>query len=301
MADQSEAASSVAETRLVIHADDVGMNHGANQGFIELFRFGTVTAGSVMVPCPWFSEIAEVAAADPDLDCGVHLTLNSEMDHYRWAPITRAGKASGLIDDHGYMWSDVATLRRNAHPDAVEAEWRAQIDRALAAGIDVTHLDAHMGSALAPEWCDRYVAVGLDYGVPVLITAALADYGPCSLLTGAGDEPYLKASAAAAAAGMPVFDRMLETDFSRPRNVTVDYRAMLSEVAGLDGALVYCTFHPNVPGGAEIEAIEPHEHHVRTDEYALFSTTEWKHWLQSQPFKLTGMRELRDTWRASTS
>ena len=142
-------------TRLVIHADDVGMNHGANRAFVELSRFGTVTAGSVMAPCPWFSEIAEAAAADDRLDCGVHLTLNSEMTHYRWGPVTRAGAASGLLDGDGYLWPDVAAVRRHAHPEAVEAEWRAQIDRAQAAGIDITHLDTHMGSALAPEWCDR--------------------------------------------------------------------------------------------------------------------------------------------------
>ena len=210
-------------TRLVVHADDVGMNHGANRAFVELSHFGTITAGSVMVPCPWFSEIAEEAATDDRLDCGVHLTLNSEMTHYRWGPLTRPGPASGLLDDHGYLWPDVASVRRNAHPDAVEAEWRAQIDRALAAGIDVTHLDAHMGSALAPEWCDRYVAVGIDYGVPVLITASLAHYGPNKHLADPGDDALRDAVAAARAAGMPVFDQVLETDFSRPRGRPADY------------------------------------------------------------------------------
>ncbi len=277
-----------------MHADDVGMNHGANRAFVELSRFGTVTAGSVMVPCPWFSEIAEAAAADDRLDCGVHLTLNSEQDHYRWGPITRPGPASGLLDDHGYLWPDVASVRRCAHPEAVEAEWRAQIDRALAVGIDVTHLDAHMGSALAPEWCDRYVAVGIDYRVPVLITASLDAYGPNKHLAGADDGALRDAVAAARAAGMPVFDKVLETDFYRPRGQPADYREMLGS---LDPGLVYCAFHPNAPGG-EIEVIEPDQFHVRTDEYQLFGSVEWREWLQSRPYALTGMRELRDAWRA---
>lgn len=281
-------------TRLVIHADDVGMNHGANRAFVELSRLGTVTAGSVMVPCPWFSEIAEQAAADPSLDCGVHLTLNSEMTHYRWGPITRPGPASGLIDDYGYLWPTVAAVRRRAHPEAVEAEWRAQIDRALAAGIDVTHLDAHMGSALAPEWCERYVDVGIDYGVPVLITRTLGDYGPCNHLAGVAQDPFDDAVAAARSAGMPVFDRVLETDFSRPRGRPADYRAVLGD---LDAGLTYCAFHPNAPGGAEIEVIEPDQFHVRTDEYELFRTDGWKDWLESRPYDLTTMRELRDGWR----
>jgi len=283
-----------AATRLVIHADDVGMNHGANRAFVELSRLGTVAAGSVMVPCPWFSEIAEAAAADPGLDCGVHLTLNSEMTHYRWGPITRPGPSSGLADDHGYLWPDVATLRRHAHPEAVEAEWRAQIDRALASGIDVTHLDAHMGSALAPEWCGRYVAVGIDYGVPVLITGALGDYGPCNHLAGAAEGPFDDAVAAARSAGMPVFDRVLETDFSRPRGRPADYRALLGDPGS---GLTYCAFHPNAPGGAEIEVIEPDQFHVRTDEYELFRTAGWRDWLESRPYELTTMRALRDGWR----
>ena len=282
-------------TRLVVHADDVGMNHGANRAFVELSHFGTITAGSVMVPCPWFSEIAEAVAADDRLDCGVHLTLNSEMTHYRWGPVTRPGPASGLLDDSGYLWPDVASLRRDAHPDAVEAEWRAQIDRALAAGIDVTHLDAHMGSALAPEWCDRYVALGIEMRIPVLITAALSGYGPGDHLAGAADGPYQQAAAEAASAGMPVFDEVLETDFSRPPEHRADYRAVLGD---LTTDLVYCAFHPNAPGGAEIEAIEPHKFHVRTDEYELFSTPEWREWLHSRPYALTTMRELRDAWRS---
>ena len=282
-----------AATRLVVHADDVGMNHGANRAFVELSHFGTVTAGSVMVPCPWFSEIAEATAADDRLDCGVHLTLNSEMTHYRWGPVTRASPASGLLDGDGYLWPDVASVRRHAHPEAVETEWRAQIDRSLAAGIDVTHLDTHMGSALAPEWCDRYVALGIEYRIPVLLTGEFAAYGPNNHLAGADHGPYRETVAEARSAGMPVFDEVLETDFSRPRDRAADYHVMLGS---LDSDLVYCAFHPNAPGGAEIEAIEPHTFHVRTDEYELFGTVRWKHWLESQPCTLTGMRELRDAW-----
>ncbi|MDE0492714.1 MAG: ChbG/HpnK family deacetylase [Acidimicrobiaceae bacterium] len=287
-----------AATRLVIHADDVGMNHGANRAFIELSRFGTITAGSVMVPCPWFSEIAEAAAGDDSLDCGVHLTLNSEMTHYRWGPITRPGASSGLLDSDGYLWPDVASVRRHAHPDAVEAEWRAQVERAQAAGIDVTHLDTHMGSALAPEWCDRYVALGIELQVPALITGALSAYGPMNHLAGAGHGPFREAVAEARSAGMPVFDEVLETDFKRPRDQPADYEAMLG---GLDTDLVYCAFHPNAPGGAEIEVIEPAKFHVRTDEYELFGTTQWKEWLGSRPLTLTTMRELREVWRTPDS
>ena len=89
--------------RVVIHQDDVGMCHGANTAFVELARAGAITSGSVMVPCPWFTEIAEIAAADPALDLGVHLTLTAEKAHYRWRPISGAaavGRAHRRVRVH---------------------------------------------------------------------------------------------------------------------------------------------------------------------------------------------------------
>lgn len=281
-------------TRMVTHADDVAMCHGANQAFVELSHQGVISAGSVMVPCPWFAEIAAAAAADERLDVGVHLTLNAEQAGYRWAPVTRAAPSAGLTDASGFLWPTVAEVRANAHPDAVEAEWRAQIDRALAAGIDVTHLDAHMGSALAPEWCDRYVALGVEYGVPALITESLGTYGPNGHLSDVTEERFAPFVEQAKAAGMPVFGRVLETDFSRERGESYDYQAMLS---GAQEDLVYCAFHPCRPGPGEIENIEPGAHHVRVDEYEFFGTDAWQRWLVESSIEVIGMRELRDDWR----
>jgi chitin disaccharide deacetylase len=270
-------------TRLVIHADDVGMCHGANRAFVELSHAGTITSGSTMVPCPWFPELAEVAAANASLDVGVHLTLNAEKAHYRWRPVSNPTAASGLVDDDGYLWHRVAQVRAAAQPDAVEEEWRAQIDRALRAGIDVTHLDTHMGSALAPEWCDRYVAIGVEYRLPVLITSTLGAYAPNNHLAGVSEEEV----------GLPVFDMVLETDFRRPKQQPVDYRALLGTASG---DLAFCAFHPNAPG--EIEVIEPNSCHVRTDEYELFGSSDWHAWLEEQAFELCDMRSLRDAYRS---
>ncbi len=277
------------QTRVVIHADDVGMCHGTNTAFVELSRLGTITAGSVMVPCPWFSEIAALSAEEPTLDVGVHLTLNAEQQHYRWRPISNATASSGLVDSDGFLWRTVADTRSKAHPDAVETEWRAQIDVALAAGIDVTHLDAHMGSALAPEWCERYIALGVEYGIPALITSTFDGYGPNGHLGGTTEDQFVEFVEQAREAGIPVFDTVLETDFDRTRDQAPDYEAVLSNL-GED--LVYCAFHPCVPGPGEIEIIESDQNHVRTDEYALFRTESWRDWLEAQPFVLTSMGEL---------
>ena len=131
-------------TTVILHVDDVGMCHGANGAYLELFRAGAVDTGAVMVPCPWFAEIAAAARSDRNLDLGVHLTMTSEWDHYRWRALSNVSRASGLVDDDGDLPRNCVRLRANIVPQACEIEMRAQIDRALGAGIDATHLDTHM-------------------------------------------------------------------------------------------------------------------------------------------------------------
>ncbi len=287
-----------AMARVVVHEDDVGFCQGANDAFVALSETDGISSGSVMVPCPWFLDIARRVGASPtEFDLGVHLTLTSEHDGYRWAPITRPSAASGLVDDDGYMWARVRDVRANAHPDAVEAEWRAQLDRAIAAGIDVTHLDAHMGAALAPEWCDRYVALGIEYGIPALMTSRLSGYGPRNHLDGVSDDDFSVFVDQARDGGMPLFDEVLETDFRRPRGAPVDYERMLSAID--DNSLVYCAFHPCAPGPGEVERIDTEWWHVRTDEFEIFGQSAWTQWLEAQPFEVITMRTLRDEMRSA--
>ena len=163
--------------QVVIHEDDVGMTHGSNTAFVELSEIGTCSSGSVMVPCPWFPEAAEIARANPTLDLGVHLTLTSEQVRYRWRPLTAPPPSAGLSDESGYFWPDVPRARK-ADPKVVEAEMRAQIEMALAAGIDATHLDAHMGTAQTPEFVAIYRRLGHEFGLPALLVKNLSRYNP---------------------------------------------------------------------------------------------------------------------------
>src|SRR4051812_28925422 len=201
-------------TEIVVHQDDVGMNHGANLAFAELSRLGICTAGSVMVPCPWFLEVAEMQARLPALDIGVHLVLTSEFRTYRWRPLTGASQASGLVDADGYFWRTAQEVRTHAHPDAVEAELRAQVEAAKRAGIDITHIDGHMFTVLCPQYIDIYVRLGREERVPVLLVRQDAAYG--SMQRGA---PVDAAIEAADDAGLPVFDRVLETPWTRGASV----------------------------------------------------------------------------------
>ena len=282
---------------IVLHQDDVGMCHGANVAFAELSKLGSITSGSVMVPCPWFAEAANIAASDSRLDLGVHLTLTAEKEFYRWRPLSTSKQNSGLFDDQGFMWRDVTSVRRNANIDAVNIELRAQIDLAIAHGVDVTHLDAHMGATLSPEFCSIYIDLGVEYKLPILITEKLSSYGPNNHIVGVTDEHFSEFVTKARSHGLPIFDRVLETNFSRPAKSALADDAYEEMFTKYDESLVFAALHPNAPG--EVEVIEPNHFHVRTREYEIFKSSRYLNWLQTKQIKPIGMRQIRDQFRKS--
>ena len=279
---------------LILHVDDVGMCHGANVAYLELSRLGSCGSGSVMVPCPWFHEVAEAVGSDPAFDLGVHLTLNSEMPHYKWRPLSAPPAAAGLTDDYGCFWPDVATLQRKAAPGAVETELRAQIDMAIAVGIDVTHLDAHMGAAMTAEFCDIYVRLGAEYRLPILLTSRIADYGPRHCFEDFAEDVHAQHVASARAAGLPIFETVPETPWVHLDDVETVYRQM---IGGVPAGLNMFSLHCNAPG--DIEAIEPDNFAIRTKEYSLFRKPSFRVWLEQQGLHLTGFRALRDALRGA--
>lgn len=164
---------------LIIHADDIGVSHSENAASFEAFAGGMVNSGSIMVPCPWFPEIAEYARNNPAADLGLHLTLTSEWNLYKWGPVTSRERVQSLVDDNGFFYADVQSVLAKATPADVETELRAQIERAKKFGIDPTHFDSHMGTLFySPEFLKIYIALGREYKVPVMLMNAITSAYP---------------------------------------------------------------------------------------------------------------------------
>lgn len=278
--------------RIVIpHIDDVAGSHGANVAMIELGLTGGVTCGSVMVPPSWFPEIVSEPRVG-ELDLGIHLTLTSESAAFRWRPISTTSRSSGLLDDDGYLWPQVAPLRDHAVPDAVEAELRAQIDAALAAGIGVTHLDHHMGAALAPEFVAGTMRIASDYRLPVFFPSDIGSF--VSVLDmgvdmNEQDVAVLKEArrqAGALAVGDTFVMGFTHQQDPEPR---ATFERLLHEVPA---GVTYLSLHCSSPG--EIERIHPSDAHWRIAEYELFSDPDFVAWMGSQSFRVGGMRHYRD-------
>jgi chitin disaccharide deacetylase len=166
---------------LIIHADDLAVAHSVNSASFDALDKNAVTSASIMVPCPWLTEVAEYAKTHPDADLGLHLTLTSEWKTYRWGSIDSSDKVSSLLGPDGTLWSDTPLVAQHANPAEAETEIRAQVARAMALGIHPTHLDTHMGSVLSkPEIFAAYVKVAHDFHLPFLV------------LRFPGAEPFLK-------------------------------------------------------------------------------------------------------------
>lgn len=147
---------------LIINCDDLGSSHAANVAIEKALRTGVATSATLMVPCPWALEAARRCA---DLEVGVHLTLTAEYPGYRWRALTAA---ASLHNDLGFMPATAEEVWAKAGMDDVRAECRAQIDQALAWGVDVTHLDAHMGTLQVDQrFFEIYVELGAQYRLPL--------------------------------------------------------------------------------------------------------------------------------------
>ena len=173
------------DTKLaIIHADDLGMTHSINAASIKGLESGAVNSASIMVPCPWFPEIADYAKSHSDADFGLHLTLTSERVFYRWGPVAPKDKIPSLVDQNGYFHLDWTPADHISAQEA-ELELRAQVARAYAMGVRPTHLDSHQYRLFTngKELFESALRVAHEYKLPIFM---VRDWF--------ADRPYLQAA-----------------------------------------------------------------------------------------------------------
>jgi predicted glycoside hydrolase/deacetylase ChbG (UPF0249 family) len=152
---------------LIVNCDDLGSSRSANVAIYEAVREGVATSATLMVPCPWARDAAAMYRGE---DVGLHLTLNSEWDTYRWGPITHS---PSLLDGDGGFPRTVEDVWDHADLDEVRKECRAQLERAIYWGFDVSHIDSHMGTMqLRPEFFDVYLELAIDFQLPLRMAGA---------------------------------------------------------------------------------------------------------------------------------
>ena len=272
-----------ADRVVVINADDIGMCHATLPAFLNLVDSGLISSGSMMVPCPWFAEAAAACRKRPSVDVGIHLTLTSEWDGYRWGPLSTRDPASGLIDGEGYFYRNQSMWER-PDPRAIREEMRAQVERAKQAGLDLTHLNCHMFATLDTRLVGEYVGLGFDERLPVLMVRQPQWVEILS-------EPAI---AEWEEQGMPVFDHMREMYLNKPAAGRLQQAMAVFDE--LPPGLTYFMIHP-AQDTPELRAIGE-DWQQRVADYETFMSMELREQVRRLGVHVIGWRALRDAMRA---
>ena len=258
---------------LIIHADDFGMSHSVNRAIIEALENHWVTSASILVPCPWFPEVANWAKANPDADLGIHLALNSEWTTLRWGPVSPQPRNSSLLDPDGYLPLTTEYVASHAKISDVETETHAQVDKAKAAGIHLTHLDTHMGAIVTtPDLIQAYLRLGQAYNLPLLLDSR-AD--------------------AVAAPGTVLLNQLLQMNPGTPKSQWLDaYKKMLAPLPpGSYQLIVHLAYNDDEMQGA----IYDHPDwgaQWRQNDFDLVRSPEFQKFLKDQGFILLAWKDL---------
>jgi predicted glycoside hydrolase/deacetylase ChbG (UPF0249 family) len=267
---------------LIIHADDVGVSHSENRGSMIAMKIGMVTSASIMMPCPWVSEVASYIKENPTKDFGLHLTLTSEWETMKWSPVASKDTVKSLVNDQGLFYAGCQDFEKNAKIEEVEIELRAQIELAYKMGIKPSHLDSHMGCLVYnPKFLQLYLKLGAEYKIPVMIDKAFyaaASAQTKSLVTNKDLllEKVITANPTDFEGGMAnYYEKVL-------KNLTPGVQIVLIHTAFNDSEMQALTInHPN--WGAK----------WRQDDFNFFTSERCRKILEDQNIKLVTWRQIQ--------
>ncbi len=283
---------SSSEKVVIIHIDDMGMSHAVDVAALKCLDFGIASCGSVLVNSPWFLEIAAACRANPNYDLGVHLTLTSEYEFYRWRPLSSSDPKSGLFDDEGYLWHTAEEVVDHISPEVTEAEWRAQIQFALASGIDITHIDIHIQNILNPKYFQSYLNLVTEFRVPAFLPKLSRKEIVAMGLSQHADF-YTEQINQLEASDYPLIDhRIIEIEENKP-DMTKYYCKCFSEIKP---GLTHLLFHAAIMS-SELTAISPDTAAYWDQNFKAFTDERLKKCAEKYDLNIIGFRKIRDYFR----
>ena len=271
---------------LIVNGDDAGMCHTANLATTECMEKGFMRCATIMTPCPWFPEIVSYSKSHPEKDFGVHLTHTSEWGKYRWGSVAPSDQVPGMLDKQGYLWPEVMDVYGHAKPEEALIEGRAQIKRALAAGIDVSHIDSHMGTMqMHPAFVKAYVQLAVEFDLPIRMASqeTLSKMG----------HPELRGEISAKGILFPDYFVYEELKDEKKQDVKTFW---LGVVRKLRPGVTELYIHAGTPSD-ELKAITG-SWQTRSQEFEVFTNDEeMKSLIAEQKITPIGYRPLRDLQR----
>ena len=266
---------------LILHADDVGMSHSVNRASLEALEKGWISSASILVPAPWFAEVATWARAHPTADLGIHLALTAEWTTLRWGPISGRSEVPSLLAPDGYLPLSTDGVGKT-NPREVARELRAQIDLARRSGVNITHLDSHMGALFGAESVfNVYLGLGQSYGLPLLLERRS--------VPGAPPAPAW----AERSRSIALVDRVLQMGPGVSREQWVQtYKNMLAPLGpGVYELIVHLAYDDEEMRGATFDHPDWGAAWRQCD-FDLVRSAEFHEWLKQQGFHLITWREL---------
>ncbi|MFX1252224.1 MAG: polysaccharide deacetylase family protein [Promethearchaeota archaeon] len=273
---------------VIVHIDDMAMSHAANEASFECLEFGIVSCGSVIAPAPWLMEAAFKCQKNKHFDVGVHLTLTCEYDTYRWRPLSSVDPKTGLIDEEGYLWKTAEQAIAHVDPEAAVEEMRAQIELALRSGIDITHIDSHMGSIMHPKFIQGYLELAEEYRVPAFLPRPSRELLEAHGLGEQGDF-FLTWVKELENSGVPIIDYLVSHPLGKSEEKTAIYMKLFDS---LKPGLTHLLIHP-AKTSSELEALSHLSIPGRHEDYQAFTNPKLKEHVERRGVKIIGYREIR--------
>ena len=277
---------------IIIHTDDIGMCQASVAAFKELWDFGLISSGATMVPCPWFLEAARFARESPGVDLGVHVTLTSEWDTYRWGPISTRDQSSGMVDGDGFFYRTSEEAQSHGNPEAVRVEIAAQIDRAISQGVKVTHVDTHMGTVASPKFMPAYLELAVQHSLPPMVMRLDKAGWMAMGMPEDVAEMAVQMVGQLEEAGIPLIDRIsgLDLDRAKTRQERIAYAQQVFDT--IEAGITHFIIHPSVDT-PELRAITT-DWACRVADYEAFRSDALRQAVQAKGLQVIGYQALKD-------